>query len=276
MKDKTKKILAGVALGCIGATTLAGCSMSDEQQAALDKVVNKADEIVKLVENQNKQLSKQEAYEMIVFSDNVFKFGLVEDVEIKVSGKRYFNYFEKEEDAPDDQTVKFRLKDNVKYFQLITYDEDRGEGTFNVIADYTNNIYHYWNTENETLTEENALTYEDSAIYTIGGNLLSFIKYADCTVDDIVDIEVSEDNQYSFKFFKENTDENTGYVTSNMFNIIVKDNLIRKAEKYSVIEDLEAALNEIKIHSEYVCAEFNYDNNFDNFVEKHNSLLNKS
>jgi hypothetical protein len=147
--------------------------------------------------------------------------------------------------------------------------EELGPETFYVIADFENDIYHYWNDVDENSDE--TLSYEDSFRYTIGGNLLNFINYADCTVDDILDISVSEDNQYSFKFFREYTSE-SGKNISDMFNVVIKDNLIIKAERYSVIEDPEAN-SENKIRSEYVCAEFNYDNNFDNFVQKHNSLL---
>lgn len=57
---KNKKIMAGLALGVMGSALLTGCAMSDEQQAALDKVVNKADQIIELVEKNNKKITKEE------------------------------------------------------------------------------------------------------------------------------------------------------------------------------------------------------------------------
>ena len=71
MKDKTKKMLAGIGLGAALGTSgifMTGCSMSDEQQAALDSIVSKADEIIELVDNQNKELSYAEAIRLFEYS----------------------------------------------------------------------------------------------------------------------------------------------------------------------------------------------------------------
>ena len=61
MKNKAKKILAGVGLGIVGAMTLTGCTMSSEQMDAINKVVEKTDEIIELVDRNNKQLERQDA-----------------------------------------------------------------------------------------------------------------------------------------------------------------------------------------------------------------------
>ena len=68
MKNKSKKILAGIGIGVMGALALTGCSMSDEQQAALDKVVGKVDKVIELVENQNRELSHAEAIRLYEFA----------------------------------------------------------------------------------------------------------------------------------------------------------------------------------------------------------------
>lgn len=68
MKNKTKKILAGACLGLVGMGALTGCAMSDEQKTALDKVVGKADEIISLIEKQNKELTFLEAVRLYEFA----------------------------------------------------------------------------------------------------------------------------------------------------------------------------------------------------------------
>ena len=95
MKNKTKKILAGVALGCVGALTLTGCTGMDISQEQMDKVftvIDNADnfmantsenldeklskedafmqEILDLLKEQNKKLEKDEAYGLLKFAMN--------------------------------------------------------------------------------------------------------------------------------------------------------------------------------------------------------------
>jgi len=254
MNNKSKKILAGLGLALVGGATLAGCSMSDEQQAALDKVVDKADEIIELVENnmamENNQLSKQEAYEMIILSNNALKFGLIDQIELKITGKEYYNYFEKEKEfQPDDQILKFRMKDQTKYYELLTKDGEESDSLY-VIADYKNDIYHYWNTWS---TEEKSMQYEETIQFTIGGDLLQFIDISSFTVEDIYNISVTDNNEYVFTMFTEYTEDNYNY--SKRYDIVVKDNLLRKAEQYGVCEKTAGA-----IETQYCCVEFNYDN----------------
>ena len=68
MKNKTKKILAGICFGLIGTTCLAGCSMSKEQKATLDLLTEKSDEIVEILEENinynNQKLTKEAAFDM--------------------------------------------------------------------------------------------------------------------------------------------------------------------------------------------------------------------
>lgn len=269
MKNKTKRILAGLGFGLVGAMTLTGCAMSDEQQAALDKVVNKADQIVALVEKQNKQLSKQNAYEMIVLSNNAFKLGLLEQVQIKVGGTDYDGYFEKKEaDQPCDQRLKYKLKDGVKFYECTNYEEE-GEWTLSVVADYNNDIYHYWNTDNESME----LEYDDTTDFTIGGDLLDFIDFSDCTQEDIYDITEQEDGSYKFTCFLEYEAAGGNYFYTQRFDIVVKDNLVQKAEKYSLCE----RTSDNEITSSYCYAEFEYDNvDFSTLEAKYKQLTNNN
>ena len=50
-KNKGKKILAGVALGVMGAMALTGCSSTE--QTALDDAMNRADKLIEVLNNPN-------------------------------------------------------------------------------------------------------------------------------------------------------------------------------------------------------------------------------
>ena len=98
MKSKTKMILAGLALGVVGASALTGCAMTDEQQNALDKVVSKTDELVELIDKnmqyQNSQLSKQEAAEKLLIARNMFEFSKLDEFKITAILTNYVGYFD--------------------------------------------------------------------------------------------------------------------------------------------------------------------------------------
>lgn len=70
MKEKSKKIMAGLGIGLALASggMLTGCSMSDEQQAALNSVIDKTDQIVELLDKQSKTLSQAEALRLYEFA----------------------------------------------------------------------------------------------------------------------------------------------------------------------------------------------------------------
>ena len=80
--------MAGIGLAVVCGSMLAGCSVSDEQQVALDVLTSNTENLVNLVDDyltsQNKQLSKQEAFEMLTISRNIIHLGLVEQMEIKL------------------------------------------------------------------------------------------------------------------------------------------------------------------------------------------------
>lgn len=68
MNNKIKNILAGLSLGIIGMGCLTGCSMSAEQMDALNKVVTKTDEVISLVEKNNKELTQSEAVRLYQYA----------------------------------------------------------------------------------------------------------------------------------------------------------------------------------------------------------------
>ena len=65
MKNKGKKILAGVALGVMGAMALTGCSSSE--QTTLDTAMNKADKLIEVIEEKNEQNKYSEALRLFEY-----------------------------------------------------------------------------------------------------------------------------------------------------------------------------------------------------------------
>lgn len=99
MKNKTKKILAGFALGLTGMATLTGCSgLTVDQQNQIDSALSKVDTLIDVMEEQTTtNLTKEGAYSKLLFAQNqLLKFDLPK---IKCSTKStiYDNCFIKKE-----------------------------------------------------------------------------------------------------------------------------------------------------------------------------------
>jgi hypothetical protein len=141
MKNKTKKIIAGLGLALIGGATLTGCSMTEAQQKALDKVVDKTDEIIELVENnmamQNAKLTKEEAAEKIMLARNYF---LSKNLNIKMHFKHssYEGLYDKEYDSSDVDCYFIKNKDVLKYVNF-----SDGINYISAKMDFKNDIYYY-------------------------------------------------------------------------------------------------------------------------------------
>ena len=69
MKGKLKKILTGAALCFVGVGALTGCSITPEQQNALDAITNNTESLVESFDHylvgQNQKLDKETAYDML-------------------------------------------------------------------------------------------------------------------------------------------------------------------------------------------------------------------
>ena len=98
MKNKLFKTLACIGLCAVSALGLVGCSMTADQQKALDAVVDSADSIVqaldKNLEMQNKSLSKEEAAEKLNFANLRFLHADYDALQMKdMKYNRYDGYF---------------------------------------------------------------------------------------------------------------------------------------------------------------------------------------
>ena len=72
MSTKMKKVLAGIALGVVGVTSITGCKANEEQQRALDLAVSKTEEIANVVTAMSKEVTREEALDE--FKDRFYNF----------------------------------------------------------------------------------------------------------------------------------------------------------------------------------------------------------
>ena len=206
MKNKTKKILAGVGLGLVGMGCLTGCSMSDEQKAALDLITEKSDKIVNLLEDNmefnNKNLSKDEAAEKILIGRNVFKFANFDSFEMSLIQNEYYGLFDKlkstyTSDATTPWRMIYRKSGDTKIFATA-----EGEVLEEIkISDFANNKHLEWD-NGETSLSTREYNSSDFMFGIVDLFLTEFIAPV-ITKDHIKDIEVTE-NGYEFSIFSTN------------------------------------------------------------------------
>lgn len=265
MKNKSKKILAGIGLALVGAGCLTGCSMSDEQKKALDLVTEKSDEIISLLEEnmkyENTQLSKQEAYEMIVLSHSAFEFGFVNKVQIKETQKNYYGFFEDLRDT-EINVIDYYLNGNIKYLNQTFVSEDPVSTYY--LADHENNIYFRWNSKDdyEESLEENS---PEVTVMGLSYYVNQLIDMTAFTADDIYNVEILEDGSWSFSIIidREPYGETTKYDEKTLFKIDIKDNLIRKIDTYVYCTYTREAYEPTFATSEVFSIEFDYDAEMD-------------
>jgi len=261
MKNKTKKILAGIGLGIMGMGCLTGCTMSDDQKTALDSIVNKADEVIQLVETQNRQLSKQEAYEMIALANNSFRMGLIDEMEAKVIGKNYLGYFD-EEIIPDlsrpgasvGQCLKYKRANNIVKFEL-SYLKNENETTevISTYSDYEQDKYYHWYDDDMSLSN-----HDDSFSSTIGGRAIYELTCKVSDPNEIYNVSIAEDGSYTFTLLRETTSGD--YVYATRYDVVIKDNLLRRVECWDVIEYNGQNTEIPDVRSSYFISEFAYEN----------------
>lgn len=199
------KILASVGIGVMGATLFAGCSLSEEQQRALDLVTEKADKLIELTEQNmklaNSQLSKADAAEMILLARTKLAMGLYNDLYIETNGSMYSGLFDhKIGDAQDMfPRVYFRKTDDFKYFAM-----GRRDGSIVEVrkADFTKEkLYVYSGASTEVMDYETS----DFALDATVTDIFSRLGYGTITTDDIVNIENLQDS-YKFRLMKNSYD----------------------------------------------------------------------
>ena len=236
MKNKTKKILAGACLGLVGMGCLTGCSMSEEQKEALDLITEKSDEIIDLLEDNmeynNKNLSKEEAAEMILIGRNVFKFANFDSFEMSMIQNEYYGVFDKLKSTytSDESTPwrwLYRKNGNIKTFVTA---EGENLNTI-IISDFSNDEHLEWDKEETSFSSREYKT-NDFVFDHFDGFLSTFIT-SEITSDHIKDIIVLE-NGYEFSIYSTSQEgydcqsklyvSFDGYITKWEMKIINMDN----------------------------------------------------
>ena len=220
MKNKTKKILAGLGLGLVGMGCLTGCSMNDEQLSAINGITEKADNIIELLEQNvnynNNQLSKAEAAEKILLGRNNWKLMNFNELEFTIKQVQYDGLFDK---ATASYTSDFdtpfrwlyRSKDNTKVFA-------KGEGTQIegiTVSDFAEDEHKIWRAQTDTTLVDREYDTED---FILQLDILGQIGISTIGADDVKDIKVTETG-YEFKVLMGEDNEYTTTTQEVVFNV---------------------------------------------------------
>ena len=183
MNNKIKNILAGISLGIVGMGCLTGCSMSAEQQHALDKVVDKADEVVSLIEKQNKELTFAEAVRLYEYAKTKLLVNLDnrwDNLRIKIHQTTTENSLECG-NVIDAEYHLFKKSDDkrVVYYTYSTTSDKNPERNHSEIAGYYDNTH----SSSDYISEA----------YTYVSDLLDFGEVVE---ENIVNVETQENGNY--------------------------------------------------------------------------------
>ena len=124
MKNKTKKILAGLALGVTGMAALTGCSgLTTEQQNQLNSALTKIDSLIDVMEEQKTNaLTKEGVYAKLHFAKNqLLKFDLAK-LKIFAKSTIYDNMFTIKETSEGESIISYFSNNIEKYVSVSSYD----------------------------------------------------------------------------------------------------------------------------------------------------------
>lgn len=286
MKNSGKKILASLALGVIGAMTLTGCSMTEDQQDALDTALTRSEELIEVLEEQNvkndeiiskleeqnnelqesnekyeniiKQLEdqnidihKQRIAEIITENRNAWVFSDIEKIQFTRTIETYDGLFDKLNYCSN--TTYVLGKENgtrICYYNESTLDENM---TMYAKADFENDIYYSFSSEND---EDPVFALDDGegkSSYTMVDMFIQVGFWGDISSDEIYDVELTK-NGYKFKL--KNIvyyDDNDTYVEDLALyelDVEIVDDKITKVEciGFSIDETFEKKLVEDAVY----------------------------
>ncbi len=219
--NKFFKGLAVCSAVLMGSLAFSGCSMSKEQELALEKLTSHTDEIASVIDKQNKSLSKKEAMEMIELgrseisymwrstslSANVAAiFGTsINDVRFKASNQDY--------DSELEVVMAMDFQNNVT--KLLTKEDNSTSFT---LKDYENQ-------QGYTYNGTTAIKHDSWADQQVpsGGDPFTGCGLQQIYEEDIYDIVQNDDGSYEFIISTERTyEENDNTFQSGIFNINIK------------------------------------------------------
>ena len=215
MKNKIKKAIATIGLGVVGCASLAGCSLSGDQQATIDSLFDKADgltnKLEQVLDNQNKQYSRQDIVDKIMLTRLNFSMANYNNVHCLIKLASYNDFFadSQDEELPIYMNSYYRYKNNVKCGASL---DNNGKVSNISVKDYNNDIEYTWVSAERTgeatdrfqLLEDK----EEMPAWTIN-QLDVFSQLASSVMiseNDIRDIKVDGD-KISFKIIQTRIDE---------------------------------------------------------------------
>lgn len=251
MKNKTKKILAGLGLGIIGMGFLTGCSLNEDQQKALDLITEKSDEIITLLEENmqltNSKLSKEEAYEKIMLAINKLTVGMLDQVHISKFYQEYTGVFDELKDTSRNGQFDVYFRNNGNEKVCATAKESAIDDL--MISDFEDKTHYSWEKDQDQL-QEREYKQDDFLIsrYDVSGEM----GLDEITPDDIYDIIVNEDT-YEFKVFYK-----SGVETGLSEIIVSKSGYLLQIN--SITLELNNGHDDVRYNSYVVNVKYEYEN----------------
>ncbi len=229
MKNKFLKGMAVCGAVLMGSMMFAGCSLSNEQQKAIDLLTSKADELVSVIDKQNKQLSKTEAVEMITLGrDKINLMAGVTNMSVDINlstGKDWVEVYYNRSigDVFNMSGVVINNYEDGSKLSLYKETEDNGiDGSLKKYDYATQKGYNYdLNTRTLTLLQEEDFKFSQYANYDV---LFQCGIEEKVTADMIYDIK-STDNGYIFTLSTERTvNEDETQFDNIITNVVIEVN----------------------------------------------------
>lgn len=234
MKMKTKKILAGICIGIAGMGLLAGCSLSDEQMEAVDKLTKNTETLVdsldRYLESSNSKLDKNTAFDMLREA-RMKSMYIVGDSEVMSAKMIMTDNFNSTTPKMYGHSIFDYRGDFHKTISILE------DGSVSAVEKSTEleNVNSYFATYNDynsiTLKEVSAERYMSEINQSI--DPFAQLGIYQLTIDEITNVKY-ENGEYTFNIIKtrivENNHINDEIVTSKftyIMNIVVKDYLFK-------------------------------------------------
>ena len=238
MKNKIKKILAGVGLGLVGVGCLTGCAMTDDQKAALDLITEKSDEIVNLLEDNlaynNEKLSKEAAFDMLKHARIKSQYVLNES---NICSLSVVMEEELVKDSLWTMDAVYDFSQDVKKMMVSMSNGEDGKDISIAYCDLENNDNSY---DAEYVDGQPVLEGLSEGWYAINVNTnidaLSQAGIQTINLEDITRVTVNDAGEYTFNVMKTSIVENNSeYIQIvNFAEIVVKDYLFKSVKVQSI------------------------------------------
>ena len=249
MNKKFKKILATCCLGVVGCLGLAGCSLTSNQQEALDRVVESADNLTSSLEDyfalHNSSLNKEAVEEKLNIINLDFQMEAYDQVHMTYKRQLYEGVFDV---ANGSQSIDIYIqnKDNVRKSYINEKDIASDSGEEIIIeevykSDFNENVFYTWSLK-DGLTNHPDYVKSKWEISDID----IFETYQNITAEDIYDIK-SEDRVISFRLIKRLYGKDNNFITYQNMYVELKNNKITTIDAdfiYITFEDGAVLMSE--------------------------------